>query len=54
MKAQLSIDNFTYVDNDTAQHFKMAIQNTNFTGVTVGSLIKNAIFLIDHFGKGYE
>lgn len=33
-KSPLSINNFTYVDKELVKHFKVVIEETNFTGVT--------------------
>jgi len=34
-KSPLSINKFTYVDKELVEHFKVVIEETNFTGVTV-------------------
>ena len=35
LNASLSINNFKYLDNQMLEHFKTAIEQTNFKGVTV-------------------
>ena len=49
MKPSLSIQNFTYMSKAMTEHFKNAINETNFIGVTVSIIKPNSVKFLECF-----
>ena len=49
MKPSLSIKNFTYMSKAMTEHFKNAINETNFIGVTVSIIKPNSVRVLGCF-----
>ena len=49
MRPSLSIKNFTYMSKAMTEHFKNAINETNFIGVTVSIIKPNSVKFLECF-----